>query len=272
LAAGKGVIVPQTKAEAEQALRSMLLDHRFGAASDTVLIEERLMGSELSVMAFCDGEAISIMPPAQDHKRLLDGDQGPNTGGMGAFAPPPLATPALLAQVERTILRPTVAAMAAAGTPYVGVLYAGLMLTQAGPQVIEFNCRLGDPETQVVLPLLESDLVEVLLACINGTLKQVTPRWRQEAAVTVVMAAGGYPDEYATGQVISGIEQAEGLGCQVFHAGTRQQNGQLVTAGGRVLNVTALGASIASAAENAYAGVAKIHFAQSHVRTDIGRG
>jgi phosphoribosylamine---glycine ligase len=271
LAAGKGVTVPQTMTEAVEAVRAMLLDHRFGAASETVLLEERLTGPELSVLAFCDGATLHILPPAQDHKRLLDGDQGPNTGGMGAFAPSPLATSALLAQVEQTILRPTLAGIAAAGTPYTGVLYAGLMLTSNGPQVIEFNCRLGDPETQAILPLLDSDLVEILLACVNGQLDQVQPSWRNQIAVSVVMAAGGYPDAYATGEVITGIEEAETLGCQVFQAGTQRQNGQLVTAGGRVLNVTALGETITSAAQQAYAGVAKIHFAQAQFRRDIGR-
>lgn len=270
LAAGKGVVVPQTEAEATGALRAMLLHRRFGAASDTVLLEERLVGSELSVLAFCDGESVRILPPAQDHKRLLDGDLGPNTGGMGAFAPSPLATPALMAQVEREILQPTLTAIAAEGAPYVGVLYAGLMLTKTGPKVIEFNCRLGDPETQAILPLLESDLVEILLACINGTLNGVTPRWRSAAAVTVVMASGGYPDEYTIGYPIAGIEAAEALDCLVFHAGTQGNNGQVVTAGGRVVNVTALGDTIHSAAQKAYTGVAKIQFAQAQVRTDIG--
>lgn len=270
LAAGKGVILPETMAEAEQVLHSILLNHRFGSAGDTVLLEERLSGPELSVLAFTDGKTARLTPAAQDHKRLLDGDRGPNTGGMGAFAPSPLATPELLAQVEREVIQPTLAGMAAEGAPYVGVLYAGLMLTPAGPKVLEFNCRLGDPEAQVVLPLLKSDLIEILLACVNGTLDRVTPRWRNQEAVTVVMAAGGYPNEYARGHTITGIEQAEALGCLVFYAGVRRHGEQVVTDGGRVLNVTGLGPTVAAAAEQAYAGVRAIHFAGAHYRRDIG--
>lgn len=270
LAAGKGVILPETMAEAVQVLRSILLDHRFGSAGDTVLLEERLTGPELSVLAFTDGKMARLTPAAQDHKRLLDGDHGPNTGGMGAFAPSPLATPALLAQVEREAIQPTLAGMAAEGRPYVGVLYAGLMLTPAGPKVLEFNCRLGDPEAQVVLPLLESDLIDILLACVNGTLDQVKPRWRNQAAVTVVMAAGGYPNEYAKGRTITGIEQAEARGCLVFYAGACHHEDRVVTDGGRVLNVTGFGPTVHAAAGHAYAGVEQIHFAQAHYRRDIG--
>jgi phosphoribosylamine--glycine ligase len=272
LAAGKGVIVPATHAEAEAALAAILRDGRFGAAGETVLLEERLSGPELSVLAFCDGQTLRLLPAAQDHKRLLDGDQGPNTGGMGAFAPSPLATAELLAQVEQTILQPTLAGMAAEGAPYVGVLYAGLMLTADGPKVLEFNCRLGDPETQVLLPLLESDLVEILEACLDGKLEAVTPRWRPGAAVTVVMAAGGYPDDYTTGQPIQGLDTAEAAGCVVFHAGTKITEQGIVTAGGRVLSVTAVGETVADAAARAYAGVGQIHFAGAHYRRDIGQG
>jgi phosphoribosylamine---glycine ligase len=272
LAAGKGVIVPETHAEAEAALAAILRDRRFGAAGETVLLEERLSGPELSVLAFCDGQTLRLLPAAQDHKRLLDGDRGPNTGGMGAFAPSPLATAELLAEVERTILQPTLAGMAAEGAPYVGVLYAGLMLTADGPKVLEFNCRLGDPETQVILPLLESDLMEVLVACVDGNLDTVTPRWRPASAVTVVMAAGGYPDDYVTGQPIHGLKAAEAAGCIVFHAGTRAIDQAIVTAGGRVLSVTAVEETIAAAAEQAYAGVQQIEFASAHYRRDIGQG
>jgi phosphoribosylamine--glycine ligase len=269
LAAGKGVLLPASKDEAAHVLRAMLVERQFGEAGATVLIEERLAGPELSVLAFCDGVTARIMPPAQDHKRLLDADQGPNTGGMGAFAPSPLATPELLAEVERTVLQPTLAGMAAEGSPYVGVLYAGLMLTDAGPKVLEFNARFGDPETEVILPLLESDLVEALLACCAGRLAEVELRWRPGAAVTVVMASGGYPGNYATGLPISGIEQAEAAGCTVFHAGTRAEQGQIVTAGGRVLAVTAAADDLPAAAARAYAGVNDIHFEGSHHRTDI---
>lgn len=269
LAAGKGVVLPATKEEASQVLRVMLVERQFGEASATVLIEERLAGPELSVLAFCDGVTARIMPPAQDHKRLLDADQGPNTGGMGAFAPSPLATPELLAEVERTVLQPTLAGMAAEGSPYVGVLYAGLMLTEAGPKVLEFNARFGDPETEVILPLLESDLVEVMLACCAGRLAEVDLDWRPGAAVTVVMASGGYPGSYPTGLPITGIEQAEAVGCIVFHAGTRVEQGRLLTAGGRVLAVTAAAADLPAAAARAYTGVAAIHFPDSHHRSDI---
>ena len=271
LAAGKGVILPQSMLAAARTLQEIMLDRRFGAAGDTVLIEERLTGPEVSVLAFTDGKSFHLLPVAQDHKRLLDGDRGPNTGGMGAFAPSPLATPALLADIERTVLSPTLAGMAAEGMPYVGVLYAGLMLTPAGPKVLEFNCRLGDPETQAVLPLLASDLVEIVQACIDGNLDQVTPVWRNEAAVTVVVCAGGYPDEYATGHTITGIDAAEAAGCLVFHAGAKLQDDRVVTAGGRVLNVTALGATLKQATQKAYRGVAEIQFNQAHYRKDIGR-
>jgi phosphoribosylamine---glycine ligase len=271
LAAGKGVILPETKEDVAQVLQSILLDGRFGAAGDTVLLEERLEGPELSVLAFCDGKTARVMPAAQDHKRLKNGDRGPNTGGMGAFAPSPLATPALLKQVEQQVLNPTLAGMAADGIPYVGVLYAGLMLTAKGPMVLEYNCRLGDPETQVILPLLESDLVDILDACLDGRLAKTTPRWRSDAAVTVVMAAPGYPDEYESGVEITHIDDAEAEGCLVFQAGTKQKDDRLLTAGGRVLAVTATGKTIEDARQVAYAGVAQIHFNNAHFRKDIGK-
>lgn len=271
LAAGKGVILPDSKEDAAQVLQEMLLRNRFGAAGQTVLVEERLHGPELSVLAFSDGETLRIMPGAQDHKRLLDGDRGPNTGGMGAFAPSPLATPALLIQIEQEILRPTVAGMAAEGTPYVGVLYAGLMLTEEGPKVLEFNCRFGDPETQVILPLLESDLLELFLACTEGRLHDQTPEWKPETAVTVVMASGGYPGEYVKGVEITGIREAERRGCLVFHAGTKLKDDRLVTNGGRVLAVTGLGTTLDQAVEQAYTGVQQIRFNQAFYRRDIGR-
>ncbi len=272
LAAGKGVILPESQAQARQALHAILVEREFGAAGDAVLIEERMTGPELSVLAFCDGESVRIMPPAQDHKRLLDGDRGPNTGGMGAFAPSPLATPALLEQVEREVLLPTLAGLAAQGAPYVGVLYAGLMLTEDGPQVLEFNCRFGDPETQVILPLLDSDLLEIMLACVQGRLADTPILWRDEAALTVVLASGGYPAKYATGLPIDGIERAEAQeGVVVFQAGTTLRQGEPYTAGGRVLAVSATGADLAQAARRAYAGAAEIRFERCHYRRDIGR-
>lgn len=271
LAAGKGVILPDTMEGAAAAVQALLLDRRFGDASDTVLLEERLEGPELSVFAFCDGERALVIPTAQDHKRLLDNDRGPNTGGMGAFSPSPLATPEIMARVEAEILQPTLAGMAAEGTPYKGVLYAGLMLTQQGPKVIEFNCRLGDPETQAVLPLLQSDGLELFLASVAGDLRTVQPRWAAQAALTVVMAAPGYPEAYDTGVEITGIEEAAATGCLVFHAGTKVIDGRLVTAGGRVLAITGLGATLAEAAQSTYQGVATIEFNGAHYRKDIAR-
>lgn len=269
LAAGKGVILPDTMEGAAAAVHALLLDRRFGDASDTVLLEERLAGPELSVFAFCDGERALVIPTAQDHKRLLDNDRGPNTGGMGAFSPSPLATPEIMARIDAEILQPTLAGMAAEGTPYKGVLYAGLMLTEQGPKVIEFNCRLGDPETQAVLPLLASDGLELFLASVAGDLRTVQPRWREQAALTVVMAAPGYPEAYDTGVLLTGTAEAAATGCLVFHAGTKVVDGRLVTAGGRVLAVTGVGATLADAAQSAYHGVEIIEFNGAHYRKDI---
>ena len=271
LAAGKGVILPDTKQGAASVLQSILLDRRFGEAGSTVLIEERLEGPELSILAFCDGQSMCVMPSAQDHKRLMNQDRGPNTGGMGAFAPSPLATTELLNKVEASILRPTVDGMAAEGIPYTGVLYAGIMLTDDGPKVLEYNCRFGDPEAQVLLPLLESDLMEILDACVDGSLAEVQPQWRRDAAVTVVMASRGYPDEYTIGVEITRIAEAEAAGCAVFHAGTKLKGDRLLTAGGRVLAVTALGDTLADAAALAYEGVGEIKFNEATYRTDIAR-
>jgi phosphoribosylamine--glycine ligase len=271
LAAGKGVIVTDSKEEAAATLRSMLLERRFGAASDTVLVEERLFGREASVLAFCDGTTARLMPAAQDHKRLMDGDYGPNTGGMGAYAPSPALPPGLLREVEEQVLRPTLAGMVADGMPYRGILYAGLMLTDHGIKVLEFNCRFGDPEAQVILPLLESELTDIVFACIEGRLADAEIRWKPEAAATVVMASDGYPVEYTTGVEITGIEEAEAAGCLVFHAGTQWKDGRLLTAGGRVLAVTALGRTVRDAAAHAYRGVARVRFNEARYRRDIGR-
>lgn len=272
LAAGKGVIVPADAREAEAALHSIMVERAFGSAGDEVIIEERLEGPELSVLAFCDGTLTALMPAAQDHKRVYDGDRGPNTGGMGAYAPAPLATPELLAEVKRTVLQPTVEGMQSAGTPYVGVLYAGLMLTRAGLRVLEFNCRFGDPETQAILPLLASDLADTLLACVEGRLVSAPPRWRGGSAATVVAASGGYPGSYTTGHPLHGIEQTEALPeTVVFQAGTRRsEDGQLLTDGGRVLAVTGTGADLRQALTRAYAGIECIHFEGMHYRRDIG--
>lgn len=270
LAAGKGVVLPPSREAAAEAVASMMLDRRFGAAGATVVIEERLSGPEVSVLAFSDGRSLALMPPAQDHKRQLDGDNGPNTGGMGAFAPSSLLDADQLAEIERTILLPTIQGMAAEGRPFVGVLYAGVMLTADGPKVLEFNARFGDPETQVLLPLLQTDLVDVFEACVAGKLDGLSLHWRKQAAVTVVMAAQNYPDVYPTGHAISGIEAAEAAGCTVYIAGAKRQGARLLTAGGRVLSVTAVGSTVERAARAAYQGVVKIHFNEAQFRRDIG--
>ncbi len=270
LAAGKGVVVCDDVAQAEAALREMLLDGAFGAAGAEVVIEERLSGPELSLLVLTDGKTAVPLSPARDHKRAYDHDQGPNTGGMGAFAPPPDVDDALIAQIMDTIVQPTIDGMAARGTPYVGVLYAGLMLTADGPKVIEFNCRFGDPETQVVLPLLESDLVELMLACLNGRLISDMVKINPGACSTVVLAAPGYPASYPKGLPITGMDALPD-DVMVFHAGTARKDDQLVTSGGRVLAVTARGEDLDTAVSRAYAGVAKIHFEDAHYRTDIGR-
>lgn len=282
LAAGKGVLLPASRAEAVEQLRMMMVGRRFGDAGTTVLVEERLHGPELSILAFCDGVNLQLVPAAQDHKRLLDGDLGPNTGGMGAFAPSPLATAEILDTVEHRVLRPTLAGMAAEGSPYQGVLYAGLMLTERGPMVLEFNCRFGDPEAQVILPLLQSDLVELMLACTDGTLAACNPDWSEESAVTVVMASGGYPDDYETGKPIHGLPgSSDSDGCQlVFHAGTKVDESDrrvdaeyrpvLLSDGGRVLSVTATGPDFKVAVDRAYQTVEQICFEGAVWRTDIG--
>ncbi len=282
LAAGKGVLLPTSRDEAVDQLREMMVSRRFGDAGSTVLVEERLQGPELSVLAFCDGVNLRVVPAAQDHKRLLDGDRGPNTGGMGAFAPSPLATKEVLDAAEHNVLRPTLVGMASEGAPYRGVLYAGLMLTPKGPMVLEFNCRFGDPEAQVILPLLQSDLVELMLACTDGSLAEHDPEWSAESAVTVVMASGGYPDRYETGKEISSLpESLEADGSAlVFHAGTKVDDTRLhaegerepvvLTDGGRVLSVTATGADFGEAVSDAYQTVDQIHFEGAVWRTDIG--
>ena len=271
LAAGKGVIVAESKAEAAEAITSMLLEDRFGEAGHEILLEERLCGTEVSVLAFCDGTDFAVMPLAQDHKRLLTGDEGPNTGGMGAFHPSPIADDELIEQVSREVLAPTLAALARQGRPYRGVLYAGMMLTESGPKVIEFNCRFGDPETQVVLPLLESDLYAIFEACCAGDLSTTDIRWADSAAVTVVMASEGYPVSSSAAVPISGLEAAAGLGCKVFHASTSIADEAPRTAGGRVLAVTALAPELAGASDAAYRGVAAISFAGAQFRSDIAR-
>ncbi len=273
LAAGKGVIVCSTLAEAEQALRLIMVEKAFGRSGDEVLIEQCLEGEEASLLAFCDGHTVVPMVPARDYKRVGDGDEGLNTGGMGGYAPSPFLSAGMIDEISRRVLVPAVEGMRRRGTPYVGVLYAGVMLTAQGPRVLEFNCRFGDPETQVLMPLLESDLLDVLLACLEGRLAQVEVRWKQASSGCVVLASGGYPGSYEQGRTIVGVEQAGQLPeVVVFHAGTKQEEARLVTAGGRVLAVTALGASLPQAMQRAYGAVDQIHFEQMHCRRDIGQG
>lgn len=272
LAAGKGVIVPDSAEEAEAALRHMMAERAFGAAGDTVVIEERLFGQEASVLAFADGRHLAVMPPAQDHKQIFEGDRGPNTGGMGAYAPAPLITPSLLETIKQTVLQPALDGLRSEGTPYAGILYAGLMMTQAGLKVLEFNCRFGDPETQVILPLLETDLVDVVEAALDGQLDRMTLKWKSGSAATVVAASEGYPGSYPKGREISGLDGVAALkDVVVFHAGTQQgEDDRLFTGGGRVLAVTGSGDNLAQALNHAYAGLEKINFRGMYFRRDIG--
>ena len=269
LAAGKGVIVAMTEQEALDAVDAIMEDHSFGDAGARVVIEEFMEGEEASLLAFTDGATIRPMISAQDHKRAYDGDRGPNTGGMGTYAPAPVMTPEMTERAVEEILKPTIAAMAKEGRVYRGCLYLGLMVTADGPKVVEFNARFGDPETQVVLPLLDSDLVAIMCACADGTLADVPIRWKDGAAVCVVLASGGYPGHYEKGQEIHGLADAEAMGALVFHAGTAMKDGKLVTNGGRVLGVVGRGADISSAVDAAYAAAAKISFKDAYYRKDI---
>jgi len=268
LAAGKGVLLPASRQEAIQTLKEMLLEHRFGEAGDEVVIEERLEGDEVSLLAFSDGFSLALMPPAQDHKRLLDGDQGPNTGGMGAYAPAPACPPALQQELLRKILQPAVDGLRAEGLPFVGVLYAGMILTSAGPLVLEFNARFGDPETQAILPLLESDLLDIFSACSHGQLDYAEVRWKEGASVCVVLASAGYSEKTAPPAPISGLERVP-AGCLVFQAGTSLKNGTLLATGGRVLGVTATGVNLERAVQAAYQAASSIQFEGSQMRRDI---
>jgi phosphoribosylamine--glycine ligase len=272
LAAGKGVVVCGSADEARAACRRMLVDREFGAAGRSIVLEERLRGREASVQALCDGERIVLLPSAEDHKAVRDGDQGPNTGGMGAFSPSPLLDEALLLRIERDVIGKTVAALAEQGRPYRGVLYAGLMLTpDRGPMVLEFNCRFGDPETQVVVTRFADDLYPWLAGVAKGRMPPGAPRIDPRTAVCVVQCAGGYPGRYEKGSPIEGLEIAAGLeDVVVFHAGTaRAPDGRIVTAGGRVLATTALGDRAAAARARVYQAVAQIRWPGEHHRTDI---
>ncbi len=271
LAAGKGVVVAGDRQEALDAARGMLQGHVFGDAGATIVVEERLAGREMSLLAFSDGRTVVPLPPARDHKRAFDGDDGPNTGGMGAYSPLGDVSPALIDELRTTVLQRAIDGMAARGTPYVGVLYAGLMLTPEGPRVLEFNCRFGDPETQAILPLLETDLASILLACVEGRLDEVSIQWRPGACATVVLAAPGYPGAYPKGLPISGVDAAAALAdVLVFSAGTARRDGRLVTDGGRVLAVSGLGPDLPAALRHAYAGVERISFEGRQFRHDIG--
>ena len=278
LAAGKGVLMPQSVEEAKAGVKEVMVDKVFGTAGDELVVEQLLVGEECSCMAFADGQIAAMMAPAQDHKRVDDDDQGPNTGGMGAYAPAPCLTPELRVQVEEVLQR-TVEALAKEGRRYVGVLYGGFMLTKDGPMLLEYNCRFGDPETQVLLPLLDSDLFEVALGCAEGNLKARVPevQWKSAAAATVVCAAKGYPGSYPKGLPVSGLEAANaGEGVKVYHAGTKPADGSLVTSGGRVLAVTGLSGDLKDALQRAYQAVSKISFdppgasGSMHFRKDIG--
>lgn len=268
LAAGKGVVVATSQEEALEAVSDMMEKKVFGAAGDRVIVEECLEGREVSLLAFTDGVTVTPMVPACDYKRVFDDDQGPNTGGMGSYSPPDFFGQSEIELVHQAILEPVVRAMAQEGVPYNGVLYGGLMLTAEGPKVLEFNARFGDPETQVILPRLKTDLVEIILAIIDGNLDKINVEWSDEACVGVVMASGGYPGSYKTGLPISGLDKLD-KDTLVFHAGTKVKEGEILTDGGRVLTVTAPGKDLADARAKVYDSIPHINFEKRHYRTDI---
>lgn len=271
LAAGKGVVIAQTQAQAQETLHDMLGGNRFGSAGHRVVIEEFIQGEEASFIVLADGKHALALATSQDHKARDDGDQGPNTGGMGAYSPAPIVTPAMQEKVMQEVIYPTLQGLAEQGCPYTGFLYAGLMITPAGDiRVLEFNCRLGDPETQPIMMRLQSDLVEACLAGLEQRLDKLQLQWDPRPALGVVMAAKGYPDAYPKGDVITGLPTADDPNCKVFHAGTVLEEGQIRTAGGRILCVTALGESVHQAQQRAYATVRTIHWAHTYYRTDIG--
>jgi len=271
LAAGKGSVVCQTTSDAQKALEEMMLRNVFGEAGHKVVIEEFLEGEEVSILALTDGKNVLPLIPSQDHKAAYDDDLGPNTGGMGAYAPVPFVDQTLIQEIQETILEPTIRGMAKDGNPYKGVLYAGLMLTDDGPKVIEFNCRFGDPETQVILPLIQSDLLDMMMTTIDGTLQNYALKMLNKSAVCVIMASEGYPGSYEKGKEITGLDQDFGENTLIFHAGTRRKNGKLITNGGRVLGVTHLASSLKEAMEGAYNVVKSIHFEDAYYRKDIGK-
>jgi phosphoribosylamine--glycine ligase len=270
LALGKGVLICRDMAQADGALEEVLVRKSFGAAGERVVIQELLEGMEISLHALCDGQTAKLFPTSQDHKRALDGDRGPNTGGMGTYCPTPFLDAAGMLSAQRQIIEPWLKGCAAEGIDYRGILYPGVMITQGGPKVLEFNARFGDPETQVYLPRLENDLVELLLGSVEGRLGSIELRWSPRVAVCVVMASGGYPGSYAKGKIISGLADANALpDIKVFHAGTARAGDQTVTSGGRVLGVTAWEKDLKSAQTAAYAAVDRIRFDGAQVRRDI---
>ncbi|MCB9771435.1 MAG: phosphoribosylamine--glycine ligase [Candidatus Omnitrophica bacterium] len=270
LAAGKGVVLCNALADGLEALDQMMKDKIFAEAGAKVVVEDYLIGEEVSILAFCDGENYLILESAQDHKRIFDDDLGPNTGGMGAYSPAPIVTETLLRKIEARVIEPTVRGMAREGMPFKGILYAGLMITSQGPQVLEYNVRFGDPETQAVLPRLESDLLEVMLASCEGRLNEIQLKWTPKSCVCVVMSSGGYPGKYENGYEINGLNvAADGKNTYVFHAGTKKDGDRVVTAGGRVLGVVSLGDHIKDAIQSVYVAVEKIKFDHMFFRRDI---
>ena len=269
---GKGVVIAQNFDEAKDAVLSIMEDKVFGESGNRIVVEEFLTGPEVSVLSFCDGKTVVPMVSSMDHKRAFDNDEGLNTGGMGTIAPNPCYTPEIANECYETIFVPTLKAMENEGKPFKGCLYFGLMLTPKGPKVIEYNCRFGDPETQVVLPLLDTDIVDIFEAIWNENLDKLDIKWKNEYASCVIMASGGYPKKYETGIEISGLdEKGQVDGAFIYHAGTKLENEKIVTAGGRVLGITATGKDLKSALEKSYSAISKIKFDKAHFRTDIGK-
>ncbi len=273
LAAGKGVIIAESREEAVAAIDEILLDSKFGTAGNKIVIEEFLEGEEASILAFCDGKNIEMMPPSQDHKQIYDGDKGPNTGGMGAYSPAPIVDSVMAEKIKKEVMEKVAEQMEKIGAPYKGILYAGLMIKDGAVKVLEFNCRFGDPECQPVLKRMTSDLVPIMVACISGTLGNVTARWSDDTAVCVVISAGGYPGSYDKGDIITGIDEAGRVdGVTVFHAGTKiDADKNIVTNGGRVLGVTATDKDLETAIKKAYSAVEKIEWPGAYHRKDIGQ-
>lgn len=269
LALGKGVYICQSIKEAEEALREIMLDKKFGASGNTVVIEEFMKGEEVSVLAFCDGKTVIPMVESKDHKKIYDHDMGPNTGGMGTISPVKNYTPEIAKRAMNEIFIPTVEALNKEGITYKGIIYFGLMMTEDGPKVVEYNARFGDPEAQVVLPRLETDLLDIIEACIDGTLHTLEIKWKNQAAICVILASGGYPGSYEKGKEITGLENVDKNATIVFHAGTKKEGNKVITSGGRVLGITSIGETIEEARDTAYQEVEKINFAGKQFRTDI---